>query len=77
MQLLAHLTGHEGGNSGVMDFIVQTLIGEDPYDRDARYAVENGVLTAYAADGSRVVYAPTFWQRVTVSDRLAAAEAAR
>jgi hypothetical protein len=52
-----------------MDFVVQTLSGEDSYERDARYAVENGVLTAYSGDGSRVVYAPTFWQRVTVADR--------
>jgi hypothetical protein len=52
-----------------MEFVVQTLTGEDSYDRDARYAVENGVLTAYSGDGSRVVYAPTFWQRITVADR--------
>jgi hypothetical protein len=52
-----------------MDFIVQTASGEDSYYGDARYALEDGVLTAYAHDGSRVLYAATFWQRVTVSER--------
>lgn len=55
-----------------MDYIVQTVDGEDRYEGDARCAVDSGVLTAYAGDGSRVVYAPTFWQRVTVSERPAA-----
>lgn len=52
-----------------MDFIVQSTSGEDSYHGEARYAVEDGVLTVYADDGSRVLYAPTFWHRVTVSDR--------
>jgi hypothetical protein len=52
-----------------MDFIVQTVGGEDSYQGEARYALEDGVLTAYAHDGSRVLYAASFWQRVTVSDR--------
>lgn len=52
-----------------MEFIVQTANGEDSYHGEARYALEDGVLTAYADDGSRVLYAASFWQRVTVADR--------
>lgn len=52
-----------------MDFIVQTASGEDSFDGDARYAIENGVITAYRDDGSRVLYAATFWQRLIVSER--------
>jgi hypothetical protein len=52
-----------------MEFTVHTANGLDRYENDARFSIENAVLTAYAGDGSRVLYAPTFWQRVTVAER--------
>jgi hypothetical protein len=60
---------HSAGKAYVMDFIVQTAMGEDSFDGDARYAIENGVVTAYRGDGSRVLYAAGFWQRLIVSER--------
>jgi hypothetical protein len=52
-----------------MEFTVKTADGEDRYEGDARYSIENAVLTAYAGDGSRALYAPAYWQRVAVSER--------
>lgn len=51
-----------------MEFIVQTPSGEDDFQGDSRYAIEDGVLTVYGEERKRTIYSSTFWQRIVVQD---------
>lgn len=51
-----------------MEFIVQTPNGEESFHGESRYSVEDGVLTVYSEERRRMIYSPTFWQRIVVEE---------
>lgn len=51
-----------------MELIVQTPEGEDDSHGESRFSIEDGVLTVYSEERRRMIYSPTFWQRVVVEE---------